>query len=98
MLSAEQCLRAVDGQLLDVVHQRHPLVVPRPRIALGVLDVQMRGQTLEDRRRGVVLTGDEVERARVALAVGLDKGPDVWVGAFERLPRRPRRYRHAVTV
>ena len=39
VLSAEQLLGAVDRQLLDVVDDGDALVIPRSRIAFGVLDV-----------------------------------------------------------
>src|SRR5215469_1798521 len=83
MLCAEQLLGAVDSQLLDVVHQRDALVVARSRIALRVLDVEMARQALEHRGRGVILAGDEVQRAVVPVAVALQKVKDLRVSRPE---------------
>src|SRR5882672_8841290 len=95
MLSAEQLLGAIDGQLLDIVDECDTLVIAGARIALGVLDVEMRRQTLEDRGRRVVLTRDEIQRAGVAFPICLDKRPDVWIGGLERIIRHSRRDGHA---
>ena len=82
VLGAEQLLGAVDGQLLDIVDERDALVVAGAWVAFGVFDVEMRRQALQDRGRGVVLAGDEVQRACVALTVGLHERPHVWIGGL----------------
>jgi hypothetical protein len=44
----------------------------------------VRSKALEHRRRGVVLTGNKVQRARVPLAVPLEQAPDFWVARLNR--------------
>src|SRR5438094_8315223 len=61
----------------------------------------MRGQTLENGWRGVVLAGDEVQCLGVALSVAFDQRPDLRIGGLERCAAgvgEPRRDRHTATV
>ena len=97
MLGAKELLGALDGQLLDVVDECDALVVASTRVALRVLDVEMRRQALQDGPRRVVLARDEVQRAGVALAIALDERVDLGVSGLERR-RGPRRDGHAATV
>src|SRR5207245_4141801 len=83
VFGAKELLGTVDGQLLDVVDQRHALVIASARIAFRVLDVQVRRQALQHRRRGVVLTGDEVQGAAVAIADAVDAREDVEINPLE---------------
>src|SRR5215467_5116174 len=83
MLGAEQLFGAVDGELLDVVDEADALVVARTRVAFGVLDVQVRGEAVEDSLRGVVLTSNEIQGARVAVAIARDELGDFGVDGLQ---------------
>ena len=50
VLSAKEILRALDRKRLDLVDNANALVVASTGIALGVFDIEMTGERLEDCR------------------------------------------------
>jgi hypothetical protein len=83
-LGAEQLLDAVDGQLLDHVDVLAAAVVALAGVALGVLVGQLRALCRHDGGRGVVLAGDQLDVLFLALVLGLDGGPHLGVGLFDK--------------
>ena len=62
MPGAEQLLRSLDGQALDLVDELAAAVVPLPGIALGVLVRQHAADRLQHRRTDEVLRRDQLDR------------------------------------
>ena len=87
VLGAEQLLRAVDRELLDLVHHLAAAVVATTRIALGVLVGENRAGCLEHGRPGEVLRRDQLDLA--ALAVGLPADQHSDLGIVLREPPGP---------
>jgi hypothetical protein len=81
-LRAEQCLHAVDGQLLHHVNVLAAAVVALARVALGVLVGEDRTLRLHNGGRGEILGGDHFQRGLLAhqfmgdclLDLGIDYG------------------------
>ena len=74
-LGAEELLGAGDADLLGAVDLRAAPVVATAGVSLGVLVGQGRPECCEDRRRGEVLAGDELEApAQAAELVEHDRG------------------------
>jgi len=82
-VGAEELLDAVDGELLHHVHMLAATVVALSGIALGVLVGEHRALGLHHARAGVVLGGDELDVVFLALALGLDGGPEFGVVAVD---------------
>ena len=79
MLGAEQRLRAVDRELLDLVDPLAPAVVAPPGVALGVLVREHRADRLEHRRPGEVLGRDQLELVALARELAVDEAGDIGV-------------------
>ena len=82
VLGAEELLRAIDRELLDLVHDLAAAVVALARQSLGVLVRERRAHRLEHRRRHEVLARDQLE------PVVLPR--DLLVDERRRSPDRPR--------
>ena len=87
VLGAEELLRPIDGELLDLVHDLAAAVVALARVALGVLVGEARAERLQHRRRDEVLTGDELEALRLAARLLADEAEDGGIGLGEALGR-----------
>ena len=86
--SAPNSAQARDaGELLGFVDDEVAAVVALGRIALGVLVGEHRSLRGEDRGRGEVLRGDELDRRVLTLGLPPDDVGDLGVGAFERRHR-----------
>ena len=79
VLCAEEVLRAVDRQLLDLVHDLAAAVVAPPRIALRVLVREHRARRLEHGRPREVLGRDELDLATLAVGLAVDERGDLGV-------------------
>src|SRR6185503_8560347 len=87
VLGAEQLLRTVDRELLDLVHDLAAAVVAVPGISLGVLVREDGAGRLEDRRPREVLRRDQLDLP--ALAVGLAADQRCDLGIVLREPPGP---------
>ena len=83
MLGAEQRLRAVDRELLDLVDDLAAAVVALARIALGVLVRRHRADRLEHGRPGEVLGRDQLDLAALALELAPEQLGDLRVDVVE---------------
>ena len=83
-VGGEQLLGAIDGELLELVGELAPFVVPAPRISLGVLVGEHRTARLHDGPGGEVLRRDELDAGLLACELRLDElgddGIDVGYG------------------
>src|SRR5262249_48543647 len=79
----EQLLRAVDGELLDLVDDLAAAVVPLPRIALCVLVRRRRPDRLEDRGPGEVLGRDQLDLAALPLRLAVEQFRNLGVDLVE---------------
>ena len=84
VVGAEQRLRAVDRELLDLVDELLALVVALARVALAVLVGQDRAGRLEHRARDVVLRRDQADLVALAPLLGGDELGDLGVDGGER--------------
>ena len=73
VLGAEELLRAVDRELLDLVDDLAAAVVPLAGIALRVLVRRRRADRLEDRRPGEVLRGDQLDLVALPLELAAEQ-------------------------
>src|SRR5439155_2144049 len=76
---AEQLLRAVDRELLDLVHDLAAAVVAPPGVALRVLVRRRRADRLEHRGPREVLRRDQLDLAALAFGLALEERGDVRV-------------------
>ena len=83
VLGAEQRLRAVDRELLDLVDDLAAAVVALARIALGVLVRRHRADRLEHGRPGEVLGRDQLDLAALALELAPEQPGDLRVDGLE---------------
>ncbi len=83
VLGAEELLRAVDGELLDLVHDLAAAVVPPARIALGVLVRRHAADRLEHARPSEVLRRDQLDLAALALELAAEEVGDLAVDLSE---------------
>ena len=83
MLGAEQLLRPVDRQLLDLVDDLAAAVVAPARVALGVLVRRHARDRLEHARPGEVLGGDQLDLPALALELLADQLGDLGVDLGE---------------
>ena len=83
VLGAEQRLRAVDAELLDLVDVLLALVVALARVALGVLVREHRAGRREHGARDVVLRRDQADRVALAALLGGDQLGDLGVDGGE---------------
>src|SRR5688500_20382162 len=72
MIGAEQLLRSIDGELLDLIDELAPAVVPFSWKPFGVLVGEGRTHGLEHGFGDEVLAGDQLD----AVALPLDLTPD----------------------
>ena len=79
VLGAEERLRAVDRELLELVDDLAAAVVAPPRIALGVLVRRHRADGLEDRRPREVLGGDQLDLAALPVELAAEERGDVGI-------------------
>src|SRR3954453_13245396 len=86
---AEQLLGARDADLFGPVDDLAPAVVTLAGIALGVLVAQRRAERGENRRRGEVLAGDELEAATQPVELVEDDARDLGVLALQRVEVGP---------
>ncbi len=84
VLGPEQCLGAVDRELLGDVDPLAAAVVAAARVALGVLVREHRALALEHRAGHEVLRGDRLERALLALELAAQHVGDLGVHLAER--------------
>ena len=84
VLGAEDLLRAVDRELLDLVHHLAAAVVALARIALGVLVGQDRALRLANRARDPVLGRDQLDVVFLALPFAGDRRRQFGVVAVYR--------------
>ena len=97
VLGAEERLRAVDRELLDLVDDLAAAVVALARIALGVLVRRHAADRLEHARPGEVLGRDQLDLAALALELAAEQLRDLGVdgrrgrpcGAARASPARP---------
>ena len=87
VLGAEELLRAVDGQLLDLVHDLTATVVPLPRITLGVLVRRRGADRLHDRGPREVLRGDQLDLIPLTLGLPAEEIGDLRVEQIETCTR-----------
>ena len=83
VLGAEELLRAVDRELLDLVHDLAAAVVAASWIALGVLVRGHGADRLEHARPGEVLRRDQLDLASLPLQLALEQVGDLGVGFRE---------------
>ncbi len=83
VLGAEQLLRAVDRELLDLVDDLAAAVVALAGVTLGVLVRRHRADGLEHGRPGEVLRGDQLDLAALALELLAEQPGDVRVDLGE---------------
>ncbi len=79
MVGAEERLRAVDRQLLDLVDDLAAAVVAPARIALGVLVRRRRPDRLEHRRPGEVLGRDQLDLVALPLELPAEQLGDLGI-------------------
>ena len=79
VLRAEQRLRALDRDRLDLVDDLAAAVVPLARVALGVLVRRHRPDRLEDARPGEVLGRDQLDLAALPLELGGEQLRDLGI-------------------
>ena len=96
VLGAEERLRAVDRELLDLVDDLAAAVVAPPRIALGVLVRRHAADGLEHRRPREVLGRDQLDLAALALELAPEERRDLGIdlgeaGGAQLLERQRRR-------
>src|SRR5947199_7814638 len=84
MVGAEQRLRTLDGERLDLVNDLLAFVVAPADVALRVLVGQLAAGRLENRAGNVVLRRDQPDLAPLTVALVVDEPGDVWVGLRER--------------
>src|SRR5262249_57339229 len=82
-LAAEELLRALLGERLDLVHVDAAAVVALAGVALGVLVREDRALRLEHRLAHVVLGRDELESVLLPLRLLADRGVDGRIGGGE---------------
>ena len=80
VVGAEELLRAVDGELLDLVDDLAAAVVALAREALRVLVGEDRAHGLQHRVAGEVLARDHLQRVGLALGLGAQQAGDLGVG------------------
>ena len=83
VLRAEQLLRAVDRELLDLVHHLAAAVVPLARIPLRVLVRRNARDRLEHARPGEVLRCDQLDLAALTLELPADQLRDLGIDVDE---------------
>ena len=83
VLGAEELLRAVDRELLDLVDDLAAAVIALAGIALGVLVRRHRAHRLEHGGPGEVLGGDQLDLAALALELLAEQARDVRVDVVE---------------
>ena len=83
VLGAEQLLRAVDGELLDLVDHLAAAVIALPRVALGVLVRRHRADRLEHGRPREVLGRDQLDLAALPLELLAEQRGDVGIDLVE---------------
>ena len=79
VFSAEQCLGAIDGQLLGDVHIFAAAVVALAGIAFGILVGQLAALRFHHRRAGVVFRSDQLNVIFLAAIFVLNRGPQFGV-------------------
>ena len=98
VLGAEELLRAVDRELLDLVDDLAAAVVAASRIPLGVLVRGDAADRLEHRRPREVLGRDELDLAALPLELALEERRDLGIDVCEargaEILERQRRRRH----
>src|SRR5205085_10220034 len=88
VLGAEELLRPVDRELLDLVDDLAAAVVALARIALGVLVRRHASDRLEHARPGEVLGGDQLDLAALPLELVTDEAGDLGIDLVEaRVPQ-----------
>ena len=83
VLGAEERLRPVDRELLDLVDDLAAAVVAAARVTLGVLVRRHAPDRLEHGRPGEVLRGDQLDRPALALELAPDQLDEVRVDVGE---------------
>ena len=83
VLGAEQLLRAVDRELLDLVDDLAPAVVALSRVTLRVLVRRHARDRLEDARPGEVLRGDQLDLAALPFELAADQLGDLGIDLRE---------------
>ena len=83
VVGAEELLRAVDRQLLDLVDDFAAAVVALARIALRVLVGRRRADRLHDRRPGEVLRRDQLDLVALSLDLATEELCDLRVQLLE---------------
>ncbi len=83
VLRAEERLRAIDRELLDLVDDLAAAVVAATRIALGVLVRRDASDRLEHRRPREVLRRDQLDLAALALELPLEERRDLGIDVCE---------------
>ena len=78
------CFSAVDGELLDLVHDLAAAVVALAGIALGVLVGERRAHRLDHRAAGEVLARDQLEAVLLAPQLAVDEARDLGIGVAQR--------------
>ena len=81
----EQRLEPVDRDVLDDVDELAAAVVALARVTLGVLVGEYAALRLQRRDRSEVLRRDHLQRALLAIQLGVDSGRDFGVELAERL-------------
>ncbi len=98
VLRAEELLRAVDRELLDLVDDLAPAVVAASRIPLGVLVRGDAAHRFEHRGPREVLRRDQLDLAALPLELALEKRCDLRIDVSEargaEILERQRRRRH----
>ena len=79
VLRAEECLRAVDRELLDLVDELAATVVAAPRISLRVLVRQDGADGFEHRRPREVLRRDQLDLAALTIGLPADQRSDLGI-------------------
>jgi hypothetical protein len=95
VLGPEDLCGALDRQVFDDVDVLTTAVVAASRISLCVLIGERRAQRGEDRRRGEVLGGDQLDLGVLAMDLGEDRLGRCGIDLCQRGPVRPTRITHS---
>ena len=73
VIGAEELLEAIDGELLDLVDDLAPAVVPPAGVPLGVLVGERRAHGIDDRPAREVLAGDQLQTVLLPAQLLVDR-------------------------
>ena len=96
VFGVEELLGALDGERFGHVHKLAAAVVALAGQALGVLVGQDRPERLQHRFTHKIFGGDQLERARLAVNLAVDRAGEFRIDFLERAGSRGQRRTHVV--